>query len=87
MALRETQLKRYRVQRFECVGADISRPKGNETELYSRTAQSRYTAERQIVAPYELKDFYMSPFNRQLRPGTWRAAGIRPYGGWGEELY
>ena len=36
------------------VGADISRPKANERELHSRTAQSRYPAGRQIAAPYEL---------------------------------
>ncbi len=58
MVLREIWLKRYRVQRFECVGADISRPKANERELYSRTAQSRYTAGRQIAAPYELRNFW-----------------------------
>ena len=58
MVLREIKLKRYSVQRFECVGADISRPKGNERELYSRTAQSRYTAGRQVAAPYGLRNFW-----------------------------
>ncbi len=61
MVSRETQLKRYNVQRFECVGADISRPKGNETELYRQTAQSRYPAGRQIAAPYELRKFSCIP--------------------------
>ena len=60
--------------------SDISRPKANEREPYSRTAQSRYPAGRQIAAPYELRIFFRLPFNRQLRPITLRAAGIRPYG-------
>ena len=80
MVLWEIGLKRYNVQRFECVGADTSRPKGNETELYRQTAQSRYTTERQIAAPYELRRFFRLPFNRQLRPITLRAANICPYG-------
>ncbi len=58
MVLKEIKLKRYNVQHFECVGADTSRPKGNERELYRRTAQSRYPAERQIAAPYELRNFW-----------------------------
>ena len=57
MVSRETRLKRYNVQHFECVGADTSRPKANERELYRRTAQSRYPAGRQIAAPYELRNF------------------------------
>ena len=63
MALKEIWLKRYGVKHFECVGADISRPKGNERELYRRTAQSRYPAGRQIAAPYELKSFWLFSFN------------------------
>ena len=62
------------------VGADTSRPKGNERELYRPTAQSRYPAGRQIAAPYELRRFFRLPFNRKLRPVTLRAADIRPYG-------
>ncbi len=38
MILREIELKRYSVKHFEFVGADISRPKGNESELYRQTA-------------------------------------------------
>ena len=80
MVSREIPLKRYNVQHFEFVGADISRPKGNERELYRRTAQSRYPAGRQIAAPYELRRFWWWPFNRQLNSVTLRAANIRPYG-------
>ena len=58
MVLREIRLKRYSVKHFECVGADISRPKANERELYRRNAQSRHPAGRQIAAPYELKNFW-----------------------------
>ena len=58
MVSREIWLKRYKVKHSKSVGADISRPKGNETELYSRTAQSRYTAGRQIAAPYELRNVW-----------------------------
>ncbi len=80
MALKEIWLKRYKVKHFESVGADTSRPKANETELYRQTAQSRYPAGRQIAAPYELRRFFRLSFNRQLRPATLRTAGIRPYG-------
>ena len=73
MISRETQLKRYNVQHFECVGADISRPKANETELYRRTAQSRYPVERQIAAPYELRSFWRIPLNALL--SKWRRCG------------
>ncbi len=58
MVLIEIWLKRYSVKHFECVGADTSRPKANERELYSRTAQSRYPTGRQIAAPYEIKNFW-----------------------------
>ena len=61
--LRETQLKRYNVKHSERVGADISRPQGNETELYRQTAQSRYMAGRQIAAPYELRNVWLFSFN------------------------
>ena len=37
--------------------SETSRPKGNESEQYRRTAQSRYAAGRQIAAPYELSYF------------------------------
>ena len=57
MVLRETWLKRYNGKHSESVGADTSRPKANEPELYRQTAQSRYTAGRQIAAPYELRNF------------------------------
>ena len=73
MVSRETQPKRYSVQRFECVGADISRPKANERELYSRTAQSRYTAGRQIAAPYGLRSFWLVPLNALL--SIWQRCG------------
>ena len=77
---REISLKRYNVKHSESVGADTSRPKANERELYRQTAQSRHPAGRQIAAPYELRRFFRLPFNQQLRPITFRAADIRPYG-------
>ena len=58
MALIETRQKKYNVKHSESVGADTSRPKANERELYSRTTQSRYPAGRQIAAPYELRSFW-----------------------------
>ena len=41
----------------QSVGADISRPKGNERELYGRNAQSRQVSGRQIADPYGNSDF------------------------------
>ena len=58
MVLKEIKLKRYNLKHSESVGADISRPKANERELYRQTAQSRYPAGRQIAAPYELRNFW-----------------------------
>ncbi len=42
MVLRESWLKRYNVQRFECVGADTSRPPGTGIERFVYTAHVRY---------------------------------------------
>ena len=57
----------------QSVGADTSRPKGNERELYRPTAQSRYPAGRQIADPYGLKNRWLLPFTGQYRPTRLRA--------------
>ena len=67
MVLRETQLKRYNPKRSESVGADISRPKGNESERIDEvgvlTIQRALSEEPRAVGP--LQSVLSVPKSRQ----------------------